>query len=68
MFPSDWKKAPVATTYKKGDKLCLKNYRPITLLLICSKIFECVINNELFTFFTYFKLISPNKASFRPGY
>ena len=50
-FPSDWKKAHVAPFRKKGDKQCLKHYRPISLLPICSKIFECVIYNKLFTFF-----------------
>ena len=31
-FPSDWKK--VVPVHKKGDKQCLKNYRPISLLPI----------------------------------
>ena len=50
-FPSDWKKAHVVLVHKKGDKQCLKNYRPISLLPICSKIFERLIYNELFNFF-----------------
>ena len=44
-----------------------KNYRPISLLPICSKIFERLIYNELFTFFTDNNLISPNLSGFRPG-
>ena len=44
-----------------------KNYRPISLLPICSKIFERLIYNELFTFFTDNNLISPNQSGFRPG-
>ena len=48
-FPSDWKKAHVAPVHKKGDKQCLENYRPISLLPICSEIFERLIYNELFT-------------------
>ena len=51
-FPSDWKKAHVLPVHKKGEKQCLKNYRPISLLPICSKIFERLIYNELFTIFT----------------
>ena len=66
-FPSDWKKAHVVPVHKKGDKQCLKNYRPISLLPICSKIFERLIYNELFTFFTDNNLISPNQSGFRPG-
>ena len=37
-FPSDWKKADFVPVHKKGDKPCLKNYRPISLLPICSKL------------------------------
>ena len=66
-FPSNSKKAHVVPVHKKGDKQCLKTYRPISLLPICSKIFECLIYNELFTFFNDNNLISPNESGFRPG-
>ena len=65
--PSDWKKALVVPVHKKGDKQCLKNYRPISLLPICSKIFKRLICNELFTFFNDINSISPNQSGFRPG-
>lgn len=39
-FPSDWKKADIVPVHKIGDKQVLKNYRPISLLTIFSKIFE----------------------------
>ena len=42
-FPSDWKKAHVVPVHKKGGQQCLKNYGPISLLLICNKIFERLI-------------------------
>ena len=64
-FPHEWKKANVVSVYKKGNKQCLKNYRPISLLPICSKIFERLIYNEMFTFFTENKLISPNQSGLR---
>ena len=66
-LPSDWKKAFVVPVHKKGYKQGLKNYRPISLLPICNKIFELLIYNELFTFFTNNKLISPNQSGFRLG-
>ena len=31
-FPSEWKKANVVPTFKKGDKQCIKNYPPVFLL------------------------------------
>ena len=36
-FPSEWNKGNVVPIYKKDDKQCLKNYRPISLLPICGK-------------------------------
>ena len=47
-FPSEWKKGNVVPIHKKDDKQCLKNYRPISLLPICGKIFKKLIFNEIF--------------------
>ena len=66
-FPHEWKKANVVPVHKKGNKQSFKNYRPISLLPICSKIFERLIYNEMFTFFTENNLISPNQSGLRPG-
>ena len=60
-FASDWKKAHAVPVHKKGDKQCLKNYRTTALLPICSKIFERLIYNDLFTLFTDNNLTSPNR-------
>ena len=66
-FPSEWKKANVVPTYRKNDKHLVKNYRPISLLPICGKIFERLIYNKLFHFFQGSNLISPNQSGFKPG-
>ena len=65
-FPSEWKKGNVVPIHKKDDKQCLKNYRPISLLPICGKIFEKLIFNEMFKFFIENELISPNQSGFKP--
>ena len=39
-FPEAWKKANVVPIFKKGSRQDFKNYRPISLLPICGKIFE----------------------------
>ena len=67
LFPLEWKKANLVPVYKKGDKQCFKNYRPISLLPICSKIFEKLIFNEMFKFFNENNLISPKQSCFKPG-
>ena len=59
-FPSEWKKGNVVPIHKKDDKQCFKDYRPISLLPICGKIFEKLIFNEN-------ELISPNQSGFKPG-
>ena len=62
-FPHEWKKANVVHIHKKGNKQSLE----ISLLPICSKIFERLIYNEMFIFITENNLISPNQSGFRPG-
>ena len=57
----------VVPVHKKGKKQSLRNYWPISLLPICSKIFERLIYNEMLIFFTENNLISPNPSGFRPG-
>ena len=65
-FPHEWKNANVVPVHKKGNKQSLKNYRPISLLPVCSKIFERLVYNEMFTSFTENNLIPPSQSGFRP--
>ena len=53
--------------FKKGDKQLIKNYRPISLLLICGKILEKIIFNNLFAYLHRNNLISKNQSGFHPG-
>ena len=48
----------VVHTHKKGGKQCLKNYRPISFVLICTKTFERIIYNELSIYFTDILIIT----------
>ena len=50
-FPNVWKMANVVPVHKKSDKQILKNYLPVSLLPICGKIFESLIDNSLFEYF-----------------
>ena len=67
IFLSDWKKGNMVSVSKKNDKQRLNNYRPISLLPICSKIFERLIFNEMFRFFIENDLISQHQSGFKPG-
>ena len=53
--------------HKKGDQQTLKNYRPLSLLPICSKTFERLIFDEMFGFFLDKGLISANQSGFKTG-
>ena len=66
-FSHERKKAKVVSVLKKGNKQSLENYRTIFLQPICSKVFERLIYNEIFTFFTENSLTSPNQSGFTPG-
>ena len=57
----------VVPVHKKGDKQCLKNHRPVSLLPVCGKIFERLIFNEMFGFLIENNLISSNQSGFKPG-
>ena len=53
--------------HKKGDKQMLRNYRPVSLLPICGKIFERLMYNNLYEFFIKNDLISSNQSGFKQG-
>ena len=44
-FPAAWKKANVVPSLKKGNKQIANNYRPASLLPICSKLFETIFQH-----------------------
>ena len=52
---------------KKDDKQMLRNYRPVSLLPICGKIFERLMYNNLYEFFIKNDLISSNQSGFKQG-
>ena len=67
IFPDDWKKGNIVPIFKKGDKQNIKNYRPVSLLPICSKIFECIIYDNMLKYFLDNNLITPKQSGFRSG-
>ena len=47
IVPAEWKLANVVPVFKKGEKKSVKNYRPISLTCICSKIMERIVQEEI---------------------
>ena len=66
-FPNEWKKANIVPVHKNNDKQLIKNYRPVSLLPVCSKIFEKIIFNSLFKYLEDNNLLNGNQSGFRPG-
>ena len=67
VFPELWKKANIIPVHKKGDKQIINNYRPVSLLPICGKIFEKIMFNAIFKFLEVNSLLSSNQSGFRPN-
>ena len=67
VFPSEWKRGNIVSIHKHSDKQYIKIYRPVSLLPSCGKIFERLIFNEMFIYFSANKLISKNQSAFQPG-
>ena len=66
-FFNEWKKANIFPAYKKWDKELSNNYRPVSLLPICTKVFEKIIFNSLFEFLDTSKLLNKNQSGFHPS-
>ena len=65
IYPDSLKVAKVVPIFKKEDKLQLKNYRPISVLPVISKIFENVMLTQLVEYFTTNNLLSSQQYGFR---
>ena len=62
-----WKKAKVVPIHKKESKQLVENYRPVSLLPICGKIFERLIYNEVYPYLIDHNLISSHQSGFKGG-
>ena len=67
-FPSCWKLASVIPAYKNsGERSDPRNYRPISLLPVISKVFECLISSPLVQHLDSNNLFSDSQYGFRAG-
>ena len=66
-FPKKWKKANVIPIHKKNEKNLLQNYRPVSLLPICGKLFEKIIFDNLYTYIFGNNFINDKQSGYRRG-
>ena len=65
IFPDNWKGSNIVPVHEKGNKELIKNYCPVSLLPISSKIFERLILNSLYKFVEENSLFCSNQLGFR---
>jgi len=66
-FPEAFKLAVIVPIFKDGDKKCVENYRPISLLSVFSKIFENCVQEKLNNYLEHTKFYSPQQFGFLKG-
>ena len=65
IVPEDFKYAIVSPVFKSGSKSDLDNYRPVSVLPICSKVFEKCIYSQVLDFLEEKKVLSATQFGFR---
>ena len=65
-FPSAMKLADVIPVFKKNERSIKENYRPVSILLIFSKIFEKILHDQISTYFA--NILFKNQCVFRKGH
>ena len=54
-------------TVELKDKQLINNYRPISLIPICGKLFEKIVFDNVYSYLNVNNLITKNQSGFRPG-
>ena len=67
-FPDDCKISKLKPLYKKGSKTDPKNYRPISLLPIVSKIIEKLVHDQTQNYLSENKILYDYQSGFRKNY
>ena len=65
VLPLDWVSASVCPVYKKGDKQCVANYRPISLTCLLTKILEKIVHFRLYSVLEQNQVLCDNQFGFR---
>ena len=66
IFPTNLKLADISPIFKKDDATLVKNYRPVSVLPVVSKIFERIMHKQITVYIE--KYLSPFLYGFRKGF
>ena len=59
------KKADIIPIHKKKSKFDIENYRPVSILLVLSKIYERCMFDQMYSYFN--QILSKHQCGFRRG-
>ena len=65
IFPSAEKCSKVTPVYKSSERKIIDNYRPISVLPVISKVFERVVQNQLYDYLEANDMLSKRQFGFR---
>ena len=65
IFSEKWKKSKIIPLHKKDDQLNPKNYRPVAIIPVVSKIIERIVFNQMIKYLVSNDLIHPNHHAYR---
>lgn len=68
IVPQQMKMGLVTPVHKGGDPSQFRNYRPISVLPVFSKVFERILHDRLYDFFQEGHILSDSQFGFRKGY
>ena len=68
VFPKLWKTAVVCPLYKEGDRESSNNYRPISLLPLCSKLLERLVHDRIYRHLRLTNFLTDAQSGFRKGH
>ena len=66
--PDNLKVARVTPIFKNGDKDDLSNYRPISILPVCSKVLERIVHKQLYNYVSVNNIMYTGQSGFRQNH
>jgi len=66
-FPKSWKDANISPILKSGSPITVNNYRPVSLLPICSKILERLFYNQILSYCQDHNILHDSQHGFLQG-
>ena len=67
-FPNAFKTGKITPVFKKGNKECIENYRPVSILPVFGKVFEKIIYKRLYSFLSSNGVLHDQQFGFRKGH